>query len=65
MAQLPSYQDAVSKLDWLELVGPHIECRDFANLCSVNKRFYAVFAPRLWNDPLVTVRQLGLKPSDA
>ncbi|KAK1712003.1 LOW QUALITY PROTEIN: hypothetical protein BDP67DRAFT_544855 [Colletotrichum lupini] len=64
MATLPSYQDAVSKLDWLELVAPYVADKDFTSLCSVNKRFYAVFAPRLWNDPLVAVRRLGLDPSD-
>ncbi|KAK1460090.1 hypothetical protein CMEL01_03089 [Colletotrichum melonis] len=64
MATLPSYQDAVSKLDWLELVAPYVADKDFTSLCSVNKRFYAVFAPRLWNDPLVAVRRLGLDPSN-
>ncbi|KAL0941642.1 uncharacterized protein CTRU02_204404 [Colletotrichum truncatum] len=64
MAELPSYQDAISRLDWLELVAPYVQCKDFANLCSVNRRFYATFAPRLWSDPLVTVRRLGLDPSD-
>ncbi|OHE92472.1 hypothetical protein CORC01_12263 [Colletotrichum orchidophilum] len=64
MASLPSYQDAVSILDWLELVAPYVADKDFASLCSVNRRFYAVFAPRLWNDPLVAVRRLGLDPSD-
>ncbi|KAF6822020.1 hypothetical protein CPLU01_12265 [Colletotrichum plurivorum] len=64
MAELPSYQDAVTRLDWLELVAPYVEDKDFASLCCVSKRFYAVFAPRLWNDPLVAVRRLGLDPSD-
>ncbi|KZL85890.1 leucine rich repeat domain containing protein [Colletotrichum incanum] len=64
MATLPSYQDAISRLDWLELVASYIEDKDLASLCSVNRRFYAVFASRLWNDPLVAVRRLGLDPSD-
>lgn len=64
MAELPSYQDAVSRLDWLGLVAPYVEDKDVAQLCSVNRRFYAVFAPRLWNDPLVAIRRLGLDPSD-
>ncbi|CCF33543.1 hypothetical protein CH063_05711 [Colletotrichum higginsianum] len=64
MTSLPSYQDAVSRLDWLELVAPCIEDKDVTSLCSVNRRFYAVFAPRLWNDPLVAIRRLGLHPSD-
>ncbi|KAJ0269807.1 hypothetical protein COL940_012169 [Colletotrichum noveboracense] len=62
--QLPSYQDAVSRLDWLELVAPYVEYKDFSSLCSVSTHFYAIFAPRLWNDPLVAVRRLGLDPSD-
>ncbi|KAI8208326.1 hypothetical protein KHU50_006266 [Colletotrichum sp. SAR 10_65] len=62
--QLPSYQDAVSRLDWLELVAPYVEYKDFSSLCSVSTHFYATFAPRLWNDPLVAVRRLGLDPSD-
>ncbi|KAJ0385311.1 hypothetical protein COL922a_006618 [Colletotrichum nupharicola] len=62
--QLPSYQDAVSRLDWLELVTPYVEYKDFSSLCSVSTHFYAIFAPRLWNDPLVAVRRLGLDPSD-
>ncbi|KAI8255732.1 hypothetical protein K4K58_005429 [Colletotrichum sp. SAR11_239] len=62
--QLPSYQDAVSRLDWLELVAPYVEYKDFSSLCSVSRHFYAIFAPRLWNDPLVAVRRLGLDPSD-
>ncbi|GKT44514.1 uncharacterized protein ColSpa_04695 [Colletotrichum spaethianum] len=64
MAALPSYQDAVSRLDWLGLVAPYVEDKDLVNLCSVNRRFYAVFASRLWNDPLVAVRRLGLDPSN-
>ncbi|GKT76597.1 leucine rich repeat domain containing protein [Colletotrichum tofieldiae] len=64
MATLPSYQDAISRLDWLGLVASYVEDKDLASLCSVNRRFYAVFAARLWNDPLVAVRRLGLDPSD-
>ncbi|KAK2049966.1 hypothetical protein LZ31DRAFT_256292 [Colletotrichum somersetense] len=64
MATLPSYQDAVARLDWLRLVASYVRDKDLASLCSVNRRFYALFAPRLWNDPLVTVRRLGLHPSD-
>ncbi|KAI8316430.1 hypothetical protein K4K61_007336 [Colletotrichum sp. SAR11_59] len=62
--QLPSYQDAVSRLDWLELVAPYVEYEHFSRLCSVSRHFYAIFAPRLWNDPLLAVRRLGLDPSD-
>lgn len=64
MASLPSYQDAVRAPDWLELVAPFVSVRDYRSLCPVDKRFYRLFAPRLWNDPLTAVRQLGLDPSD-
>ncbi|KAK1994332.1 hypothetical protein LX36DRAFT_713942 [Colletotrichum falcatum] len=64
MAALPSYQDAVSRLDWLQLVASYVGDKDLASLCSVNRRFYALFAPRLWSDPLVVVRRLGLHPGD-
>lgn len=64
MAQLPSYEDAVSRLDWLELVAPYVPVSELSRLCSVNRHFYNVFASRLWNDPLTTVRKLGLDPSD-
>jgi hypothetical protein len=64
MASLPSYEDATSRLDWLELVAPYVPVRDLGRLCSVNRRFYRVFAPRLWNDPLPMVRTLGLQQSN-
>ncbi|KAH6679846.1 hypothetical protein F5X68DRAFT_32768 [Plectosphaerella plurivora] len=64
MAGLPSYEDAIGRLDWLELVAPYVLVTDLGRLCSVNRRFYRVFAPRLWNDPLPTVRTLGLQQSD-
>ncbi|KAM0330924.1 hypothetical protein ACHAQA_003881 [Verticillium albo-atrum] len=61
--QPPSYQDAVRRLDWLALVAPYVAVTDFPSLCSVNSHFRNVFGPRLWNDPLRTVRTLGLDPS--
>ncbi|KAM0285835.1 hypothetical protein ACHAQH_001298 [Verticillium albo-atrum] len=61
--QPPSYQDATRRLDWLALVAPYVAVTDFPHLCSVNRHFCNVFAPRLWNDPLRTVRALGLDPS--
>jgi hypothetical protein len=64
MASLPSYEDAVSRLDWLELVVRYVSVRDFRSLCLVNTHFYRVFAPRLWNDPLRARRVIGLDPSD-
>jgi len=61
---LPSYQDAIGGLDWLDLVAPYLAVRDYARLCAVNRRFFAFFAPRLWSDPLTLKRQVGLHPED-
>ncbi|KAJ2986007.1 hypothetical protein NUW58_g5236 [Xylaria curta] len=36
----------------------------WTSCCLVDHRFYHNFAPRLWRDPLVTVRRLGLHPND-
>lgn len=65
-AGLPSYQDAVAArgLGWLELVAPYVLTRDYMSLCLVSHRFYDVFCPRLWKDPLVTMRVLGLDLSN-
>ncbi|TPX08870.1 uncharacterized protein E0L32_009688 [Thyridium curvatum] len=62
MADLPSYQEAVSRIDWLPIVAPYIPLRDYARLCRVSRRFREQFAARLWNDPLRAVRSLGLHP---
>ncbi|KAJ4306664.1 hypothetical protein N0V88_000028 [Collariella sp. IMI 366227] len=51
---LPSYQDATTKSDWLELAAPSIPIRHYPRLCLVSRRFHQHFAPRLWNDPLTT-----------
>ncbi|EEU44112.1 uncharacterized protein NECHADRAFT_30392 [Fusarium vanettenii 77-13-4] len=59
MASLPSYQEAVS-VDWLRLVAPYISPRDYAALCRVNRRFWDMFAPRLWRD----VAQSGRDEAD-
>lgn len=64
MASLPSYQEAVRRCDWLELAGPYIPVGDYTRLCLVSRRFYDHFAPRLWIDPIRTVRLLGLDPGD-
>ncbi|KAM7186356.1 hypothetical protein V8F20_011423 [Naviculisporaceae sp. PSN 640] len=56
----PSYLDATRRQDWLELVAPYVSVRDYTNLCLVSKRFYDLFAPRLWHDPLTAARTLGL-----
>ncbi|KAL1870411.1 hypothetical protein VTK73DRAFT_2649 [Phialemonium thermophilum] len=64
MALLPSYQEAVAGAHWLELVAPYAHVRDYPSLCLVSPRFYEQFAPRLWSDPLRTIRVLGLDPGD-
>ncbi|KAM7220882.1 hypothetical protein V8F06_003776 [Rhypophila decipiens] len=56
----PSYLDATRRQDWLELVAPHVSVRDYPALCLVSKRFYDIFAPRLWHDPLTAARTLRL-----
>ncbi|KAL1895285.1 hypothetical protein Sste5346_005432 [Sporothrix stenoceras] len=65
MAHLPSYEEAVTGGHWLDLVAPYVALKDYSKLCRVSRRFYDQFAPRLWNDPLQTVRLLGLHPNDA
>ncbi|KAK3320713.1 hypothetical protein B0T19DRAFT_430250 [Cercophora scortea] len=64
MEHPPSYQDAIRRLDWLEIVAPYVSARELARLCRVSKRFYHQFAPRLWNDALPLARQLGLQRDD-
>ncbi|KAI0180773.1 hypothetical protein GGR52DRAFT_521616 [Hypoxylon sp. FL1284] len=64
MEVLPSYEQAVAGLDWLDLVAPYIPIADWSHCCLVDKRFWRQFAPRLWQDPLVTVRLLGIHPND-
>lgn len=64
MDALPSYEDAISSPDWLDLVAVYIPVVDWLRCCLVDRRFYGQFAPRLWQDPLVTIRHLGLHPND-
>ena len=64
MADLPSYEEATTRQDWLELVAPYVSFRDYCSLSLVNSRFWHIFAPRLWENPLRTVRLAGLDPSD-
>ena len=64
MASLPSYQEAVGRSDWLELVAPHASVADLPSLCLVSKRFYDRFSCRLWADPLRAARLLGLDPAE-
>lgn len=59
IADLPSYQDAITRPDWLELVAPYIPPRDYPRLCLVSQRFYHQFAPRLWNDPFAIIGLLN------
>ncbi|KAK4122564.1 hypothetical protein N657DRAFT_620440 [Parathielavia appendiculata] len=58
---LPSYEDATTSPDWLDLVAPYIPIQQYASLCVVSKRFYHQFARRLWNDPITVI--CLLKPS--
>ncbi|KAJ0125085.1 hypothetical protein J7T55_006429 [Diaporthe amygdali] len=56
MEQLPSYQDAAGKKQWLELVAPYVDPSDYNSLCCVSRHFRRHFAPRVWKDPLAVVR---------
>lgn len=64
MGDLPSYQEATAEIDWLGLVVSYLPTRCLPACCLVNRRFYTLFAPRLWQDPLSAIRQLGLDPND-
>ncbi|KAL2116357.1 hypothetical protein VTJ04DRAFT_8524 [Mycothermus thermophilus] len=55
---LPTYEEATARPDWLTLVAPYIPLRDYAGLCRVSRRFYCEFAPRLWADPLTVICRL-------
>ncbi|KAI0095644.1 hypothetical protein F4814DRAFT_181462 [Daldinia grandis] len=64
METLPSYERATTAPDLLDLVVSYIPAKDWPRCCLVDRRFYRQFAPRLWQDPLVTIRHLGLHPND-
>ena len=64
MADLPSYEEAITRQDWLALVAPYVSFHDYCSLSLVNNRFWQIFAPLLWENPLKTVRLAGLDPSD-
>ncbi|KAI1825731.1 hypothetical protein F4861DRAFT_163452 [Xylaria intraflava] len=64
MDTLPTYGEATSKQDWLSLVVSFVPISSWTSCCLVDRRFYNHFAPRLWQDPLVIIRQLGLHPND-
>ncbi|KAL6901251.1 hypothetical protein GGI43DRAFT_404388 [Trichoderma evansii] len=56
---LPSYQQATSRGDWLQLAAPYIAFTDYPSLCCVNRHFWSVFAPRIWRDPRKASGRLG------
>lgn len=64
MAGLPSYEEATTRQDWLDLVAPYVSFKDYRSLSLVSSRFWRIFAPRLWDNPLQSVRLAGLDPSD-
>lgn len=64
MAGLPSYHEAISRPQWISVVAPYVSPADYARLCLVDKRFNAEFGPRIWKDPLQTIRRLGRDPVD-
>ncbi|KAI1084566.1 hypothetical protein F5B20DRAFT_211347 [Whalleya microplaca] len=64
MEDLPSYEEATTTPDWIDLVAPYVPVIDLYRCCLVDRRFNRKFAPRLWQDPLVIIRRLGLHPND-
>ncbi|KXJ96337.1 hypothetical protein Micbo1qcDRAFT_229272 [Microdochium bolleyi] len=64
MTDLPSYQEAIAEADWLGLAASYVPTACLPKCCLVSRRFYKHFAPRLWQDPLSTIRRLGLDPND-
>jgi hypothetical protein len=64
MASLPSYAEATTRPDWVPWVASHVDPKDYYALCLVSRRFWDAFAPRLWRDLLVSVRRVGVDPSD-
>ena len=64
MDVLPSYEEATLAPDCLQLAAPYLTAADCRRCCLVSSTWYRQFAPRLWLDPLITVRDLGLHPND-
>ncbi|KAI1842559.1 hypothetical protein JX266_011313 [Neoarthrinium moseri] len=64
MDSLPSYEEATTGADWLQLAAPFVATGDWRRCCLVSSHFYRHFAARLWLDPLVTSRRFGLHPND-
>ncbi|KAH6999953.1 hypothetical protein EDB80DRAFT_725879 [Ilyonectria destructans] len=61
---LPSYHEATARQDWLHLVASFVAPPDYPALCLVDRRFWHVFAPRLWFNVLLAARQAGLQSGD-
>lgn len=61
---LPTYHEATARADWLALAGPYVQFADYRALCLVSRRFWRVFAPRLWGDILDSAARLGLDPAE-
>ncbi|KAI6780820.1 uncharacterized protein J7T54_007299 [Emericellopsis cladophorae] len=61
---LPSYAEATTRPDWVPVIAPYVDFPDYHSLCLVSRRFWAIFAPRLWRDLLISVRRAGVDPSD-
>ncbi|KFY19114.1 hypothetical protein V493_08134, partial [Pseudogymnoascus sp. VKM F-4281 (FW-2241)] len=49
---LPSYKDAVKRLDPLDFAAAYLSTRDLLSCCLVNKNFNGVFAKYPWQNPL-------------
>ncbi|KAG5934722.1 hypothetical protein E4U60_003626 [Claviceps pazoutovae] len=64
MDALPSYQEAIEAVDWLQLVLPYCRFSDYHALCLVNRHFNDVISPLLWRDVFKSVRLSGLDPGD-
>ncbi|KAI8958875.1 hypothetical protein F5Y11DRAFT_359681 [Daldinia sp. FL1419] len=64
METLPSYERATTAPDVLDLVAAYVPVADWIRCCLVDRRFNRQFVPRLWLDPLITIRHLGLHPND-
>ncbi|KAL7794195.1 hypothetical protein V8C37DRAFT_71230 [Trichoderma ceciliae] len=56
---LPSYQQAISRGDWVQLAAPYIDFADYSALCRVNRHYWSIFAPLLWRDPCAASKRLG------
>ncbi|KAK5997779.1 hypothetical protein PT974_00140 [Cladobotryum mycophilum] len=57
---LPSYREATARPDWLQLASSHVSFADYRALCLVDRRFWRLFAPRLWANLLGSARLSGL-----